>query len=699
MSKKSKARGRTPVQSNAPPASTAAPKPTSASQKAGRGLLIMIAVAVLLRLLYLGRADLWQDEMLLVMTSDIRKGMWAVLGEYWSTQMVSLGWLPLPAMIQNAFMSLVSTWVSDVMQDPFFTRVPGVVLGVIGVLGVYRMTRNRYEPWVHVAATLIAAATFYPVFYAREVHAYPLLLALAPWVIHKFTRCLLEPSPRSRDYIALGILTMLLAYTHLTAPMLVFALAVVAGVTWLIRMKKASLELSRQAGWTLIAVGVAGALVIPVFMKILGGESPHLRETSSLSAWFIVNDLVAKLFLGDLLIPTVVAWLVFLFGIASMVANRKQSVIPVVHVLLLVLAGLLILAAAKRTQYLSARYFAVVTPLVMVVFVQGFHAIAARMAAVMRKPQQTLRIAGVLFGLFLGIHLLLFLPPMYRLSNKSTDYGSIANWLNKNLPQGTPFVMESAYELRYVSGFYPTPGLVPAVPFVHGSDPADVDRLWERQEVFLRRFPESVLVESAHHRNQHGEAWPFPQTYFRRHVELRDDSLRSLVRMGIYGTFFRKDLTENSFVTRIHYNTRDDLKMILTAQGVQYLADYPGWQVAPLSPGVYARAHAGNIAQINLENLTGKNLRGRGEMVAMAYTEPAGETVNATVRVGDRRYGPYTLKGGVFTSMPIEGMEIPAAGQLLVWRIENDTREKVRALLVMDVLFTPDQNAAEISMP
>ena len=696
MSKKTKGKSQNP----SPPVPTPPRSATTApvAPKCGKVLWALLGAAALLRLLFLGQADLWQDEMLLVMTADIRKGMWAVLGDYWSTQMVALGWLPLPAMIQNVFMSFASAWDPAVMQNPFLARLPGVVLGVIGVYGVYCMTRNRYPGWVHLAATLIATITFYPIFYAREVHAYPLLLALSPWVIHLFTRCLLEASPRARDYLALAATTTLLAYTHLTAPMLVFALAVAAGLVWISRSRKGGADGTlRQAGFTLIAVGLAGAVVIPVFMKILGGESPHLRESSSLSAAFIINDLVTKLFLGDLLLPALLAWVVFLAGFVSIVRSRNPK--AVVHLLVLVVGGLLILAAAKRTQYLSARYFAVIIPLMMVVYAQGFHVLGGRLARLSGKLALQPRIAGVLVGAFLAIHLFLFLPPMYMLSNKSTDYGSIANWLNRNLPPGTPYVMESAYELRYVSGFYPTPELVAAVPFVHGSDPADVDRLWERQEAFLRRFPESVLVESAYHRNRHGETWAFPQAYFRRHVELRDESLRSLVRMGIYGTFFRKDLTDDTFVTKIHYNTPEDVRALLLARGTPYITTYPGWQVAPISQGVYVRALPGSVADIRLENLTGQDLRGRCEMVVMAYTDAGTETINASVRAGDRRYGPFALRGGTFTTMTLEGVSLPAAGQLLVWRIENDSRDKVRALLAMDVFFTPDETGSPLTWP
>jgi hypothetical protein len=53
---------------------------------------------------------------------------------------------------------------------------------------------------------------------------------------------------------------------------------------------------------------------------------------------------------------------------------------------------------------------------------------------------------------------------MYQLPAKGVNYGGISRWLNEHLSAGTPFVMESAYELRFTSGFFPTPDLVPAAP-------------------------------------------------------------------------------------------------------------------------------------------------------------------------------------------------------------------------------------------
>jgi hypothetical protein len=326
--------------------------------------------------------------------------------------------------------------------------------------------------------------------------------------------------------------------------------------------------------------------------------------------------------------------------------------------------------------------------MLMIVFAAGLAGVARFLAVtVLRREAWGPRVGHGLFAVLLGVHLLVFLPPMYGLKNKSVDFGSIARWLNENLPPGAPYVMESAYELRYVSGFYPTPGLVAAAPYVHGNEASEVDRLWERQEAFFARFPEAVLVESAYHKNAEGRRWDFPARQFRRVEELRDDALRRLVRMGIYGTFFRKDLTDTAFVIRIHHNTEDEVRSVLQEQGRAVWPRYPQWQIGELSRGMYARVMPGAVGGLLVENLTGGTLTGQLELVATVVTDPPGASAVGTVRVGTQRFGPFGLKDQVFAAMPLGGVVIPPGGEEVVWRIEAESRDRVRALVVLDARF------------
>ena len=90
------------------------------------------------------------------------------------------------------------------------------------------------------------------------------------------------------------------------------------------------------------------------------------------------------------------------------------------------------------------------------------------------------------------------------------NYGGIARWLNANLKPGTPYVMESGYELRFVSGFFETPNLIAACPYIHGGETNAVQILWQRQQRFFEQFPGAVYVESAHHGAEPGSKPEFP---------------------------------------------------------------------------------------------------------------------------------------------------------------------------------------------
>ena len=695
-----------------PPSSTqTAPPPSTPDVFTSRPIWLhlrwflpaLLLAAGIVRIIALGRAGLWQDEMLMVMTAQPGQSLSEVWISYWERLIVSLAWLPLPALILNAFMSAMSSWVDQITHDPFWTRLPGALAGSAGVWGMVLLVRRRLPEWIAFAAILLYAFTFYPVFYAREIHAYPYLLALTPFALHYFLRGLFDTSAQTRDYLALAILSLLLAYTHLTAPMLVFAMTATAGGIWLYRLKfNTAAPGAPYAFRTALALGFASLSILPVFLKILTQESPHLAQASGLSILFMINDVVVKLMLGDHFLPTLAAWLLFGTGVVALIRDASTFK-PFIRTLLSVylLAFLLILAAAARSQYLSARYFAVIAPFFFIIYGAGLQTAGRVLAQLFLGSTIKQRlVANLLLFAILAIHLFVFLPPMYQLMNKSVDFGSIAGWLNDNLPPGTPYVMESPYELRYVSQYYPTPDLIPAVPYVHGSDPADFLRLLERQRDFLLRFPEAVFVQSVHQNYGTPQGvWTFPDEYFRHHVELRDNSLRSLVLMGIYPTHFRSDFHDRTFTTRIHFNLPDDLRHYARLRGEQVRILFPGWQIAQIAQFTYARAFPGYQAPITVENLTEQTIHGRFVLEGLIQTPSPGIGIQTQLRWGNTRFGPYAGSGNNPQRIESEPLEVAPGEHLLYWNVVPAQRTIAQALFILNAYFIPDDPGDVISPP
>ncbi|HMO49980.1 MAG TPA: hypothetical protein PKE26_04250 [Kiritimatiellia bacterium] len=568
-----------------------------------RVLVFLLALGAGLRLLFLGRCRLWQDEMGFISLANPQAGLGDLARQSWDW-ILSIGQQPLGFMLQNIYMRMIAGWVPDVMYNPFWARMHWLFWGVAAIAGVYVLVRTLSQENTARCSAFLFAISFYPIFYSREVYPYAGVMAAAAFSMAFAYRHVFYSTRPWRWAAAGGGAALVMVYLHLNGVLFYVVMSVVLGISWLYGMMRNRMGARppwvRQATTLVLSLVLVGLAVSPYVLRFVFLNEAH-TQGSTHSLWIILQDPVAKFFLGESMPLILIGWSILLAGMIAVMLRKSEEAFPArLALVTALLAWLLIGLSTSRSQYLSARYFAPLAPLFFWMFAEGLFA-AGRM---FKRPGLARGFTIWLVGLYAMLHLGFYLPGLYRLDDKDVGFGKIADWLNQNLAPGTPYLMESAYELRWVGGYHPTPGLVGAAPYVHGSGPGEVARLHQRQIQFMQRFPEAPFIESAHHNWDAPDGiWSWPREFHDRHIQLRNDPLRSLVAKGIFPIEPFERVRDHSFVTDIYYSTWDDIAGRAVQQGQPIVFEFPGWTVVPIAQGEYRRVFPGNTGTIELRRM------------------------------------------------------------------------------------------------
>lgn len=653
-----------------------------------KALPVLLLAAFIVRLIALGRAGLWQDESILV---NIMANPAMSVGEtacnYWNI-IISMAQLPLAGIVQNAWMHLLKPWLGDaVIYNTFWLRIPMVLAGTFSVLGILLAARrllNRPAAW---CAALMSAFFFFPIYYSREVYCYAYILMFASFGLYYWLRAMSEERPHA----AIGLMLCMtgLAYSHLAGVIFLCSLLAVTGGGWmwyLLHRDSAGMKRLFVAG---LAGGIALIAISPYFIHFLRNNTAHTSGSAiHVPILVILNDSLSKMFLGEHAPGAVLAWVLLIAGLGFLIWHKRKPFQARLLAALLFVGFFMLALATNRSQYISARYFSPLTPVFYLIFAEALSGLAARF----RKPIGREAVLFGLTGVLVIVHLTVFLPPYYRLKAKSVDFGSIAQWLNKNLEPGTPYLMESAYELRFVGGYFPTPGKTGVAPYTHGSGPGELERLHAAQQQFMQRFPEAPFIESAHHDwDQPGGVWRWPKQFHPRHVQLRNEPLRALIRLGIYPGAPHEAVTDYSYVTDIYYSTPADIAQKARERGDAAIFRWAGWNCVPCAQDPqtriveYGRAVPGTAGKLRLENLSGAPVKGRIRL-DLAVAAPPG-AVDIYLRLPPGAPVSFRRSAGQFHVLESSEIELPADGMSLEAGVMGVRAASVQGILIRDAQF------------
>jgi hypothetical protein len=247
--------------------------------------------------------------------------------------------------------------------------------------------------------------------------------------------------------------------------------------------------------------------------------------------------------------------------------------------------------------------------------------------------------------------------------------------------------MESAYDLRWVSAYHPTPGRVAARPYVHRSGAEEMRKLQQIHQRFLIRFPETYYVEASRHGQEPGadyEPFNWPHQYFQQKVVLTNSPLLRLIRAGVWPQAHKPYAISRMTTPPSWYNTPADIENVMRAAGRPVHFMYDGWQVAEVQRGVYIRAGGPHWGRIRVKNLVGRPLRGRFVMQAgLAAPEQA---YDVQIFWQGRQVASDSRWGRIFWSVETPTVEVPPGEHELAWGVRSGGPE-IQALMLADLQF------------
>ena len=634
----------------------------------------VFALALAIRLPFLGRAALWGDEILFVQyMADVSLSPVRVFLDYWQN-CIDFGQLPLAGVVLNVWMHAVGRFVPDVAHNVWALRLPGAAAGALAVAGIYLLGRRLLRPELNRAATAMAAVFYYPVYYSREVYCYPYVLLCAACAFLFFHKALFDRRAGRGTVVALALWSVALGWTHFGCSVALAGMALLA-LAWRQRhARRGRRALARRATAAAAACIVGGLAAAPYWLRILTGDSPHVAYESPVPIWGIAHDMVAKFFLGDLPVPAALAWIVLLAGLVALARGRAKPGAARTAAGLFVFVAVVLTILAKKSAYPSSRYFALLTPLVYPVFAAGLWALADFAARALRRPAAAHGIFRAGVGAALLVHAGLFLPDLYRLEEKSVPYATTARWLNAHAEPGAPYFYDSGgFDLRYLPGYYATPELTPAV-HIAGNGPlfaTDVERI---QRDLMRRFPVSYYIRRP------GYPWKEPERFYRNVVESRNPPLHRLRRYGIVTEVDTRDYTAD--LREILYNTPEDARELARAAGEPIFVEYPGFRCGRVAEETYGHVARGTAAELVVHNLRDAPLRGSFRISGALSIDAAEATLELALPGGGRDV--LRLPGDRIWTLETPPGELPPGRSALRLAVSAPAADK---LLVMDVRF------------
>lgn len=653
----------------------------------------LLFLGALVRLPFLGRAALWQDEIGFIRLAEPSLPIRQVFSNSWET-ILSIGQLPLAAAVWNVWFKIAGLFISQVTHNAFIARLPAVLLGLLGILFFNRLARRILDENTAVLCGVLFGVLFFPVYYSREAYCYALILFLAPWSFYSFRELLFGKAGALYPFFCSIAGFTALAYTHLGCVAVLGAAALVTLALWVYAFfrtnDKRLAERSFIAG---VAIGLSLLSILPFVLRFIRHNKTHVSG-SSYSIPIILNDAMSKMFMGERVGFAVLAWFLFASGIAWLLFSRTRSAEKRCFAGVTILSMLLLAAATNRSQYLSARYFTPVAPMIIMVIGIGLRAVSDIAARLFRGARGE-ALAWCACGVILAYSMIMYNFPMYSLKSKEPwDDSLVAQWLNENLTPGTPYMLFSGYRLRWVPGFYPTPGLIAVCPYVQGPGPEENRRLDEMQQKFSRRFPVSAYVGATHNPSDIPSGdWPWPRLYYRQHVELGSPMLQTLISRGIFIWEPYRRLRRNDWTIDIFYNTREDAVDLARRRGDAVYFDFSGWrcEVVDSHPqGIWAEYAWGQTetkSSVTILSLRDAAVAGRIVMNCAAAGFQ-GQQFRLRYVLNERSCGGGDIMANSFSDVVSDPVVLePRSVCNLVLDAQSTGTNNPRAILVYDAAF------------
>lgn len=542
-------------------------------------LWALVAVALVLRVAWLGRASYMIDEILVVRDAAAQQS----LTQVYQTEVQRFNVmhrLPLLMMILHLAARLAGTMGR--LTPEWITRLPFALFGAAGIPMLYLLGRDSRGRTAGLWAAFLGTVSVFHIFYSREAYDYSMLVFFTTGVLWAglwMVRDLVQEGVFRWKHALLYVLFSLgLSQSHLSGMFFLPTWNAFMALAVFLKAPPAAWRRARVIGAWLLCLAAAYVVFLPFLLRLGGYSSPEHATVRRFSLT-VIRSLLGRMGWGE-------GWGVWLAFGALLVAGwvrdlRKRGagagsgrwILPAQA-----MAYLAIQSFTLKWGRYEVRYYAALFPLLIVGVAGGLDAAVSRLATRLPRLRQ-----AVVHGL-LGTILLAWLAPslwaVTRLECRGYNFKGLARWIVQNVPPNGIAAFANPYELRGVPSAYPAEGR--AVTCAAAWNDQERARHPERLLSFFERFPLACLVEICPAFLSGGrieDDLPRSQFTFRHQVWLEDPAYRTLVRLKTLPLGDAQWFSEQLDKILIQYNRLEDLREIAARRGRKFYHVWgPQWQ-------------------------------------------------------------------------------------------------------------------------
>jgi hypothetical protein len=523
---------------------------------------------------------------------------------------------------------------------PFVVRLPFAIMGLFAAFFVWRFARRHFGTGAALFVLILTVFNPYALYHARSAYHYSgaicwsMALFSVFWIIKEHLQK--KELPSYKVWGLWFVTAVLACHMHMcvwmVAGLQTLLILVFGWVAFEKDKKKRSGFLIPFFAWSALIGLLMSRWIIRALQEVIKnsvGGGHHIGADAKaeflrlLPAYFAGENIFAIALLFVFISLAVLA----LFGVSDYTRRyRSLAWICVLHI-----AVVMGYVAAVGGGVAKITYFSAVWPNFML-----FVGIGAYLG-VRESCRSNRFVCTGLLSMLAGSYILLTVWPTYaiiHLEGTPTPFYKINDWVLKNLPAGTPILTDRWLEPWNELAVHNPGGI--NYTFTVPDEPLVTYRQFnwrETAEQFFEKYPEACFLELSRGRYEAELGkWNFPQSYFARYASITNEAALDLRRWKVFLVENSADAVTNRVITRIYYNTSEDLIAAARKNGREVLRLYgtgwgyakPGWQ-----QGRFEDYRILNqAASIDLYNLKEMSLSGALEISAATADKPKTVSVN-----------------------------------------------------------------------
>lgn len=560
--------------------------------------LAILGIGLLLRLLWLGRASLQIDEIVTIRDAIFQSDVFAI----YQTELQRFHWYRVLPLFMVPI-HCVGKWLGVTQGFPpeFYLRLPGALISSLLMPLMYWFAQALAGRRAGLIAMALAALSPFHTYYAREAYAYGYLMLFSTGMLWCSLRILMVDFKKGavpwRWFVGYAVFASLFLQTHLTATIFLSVWTPIFGLALIWRHGLPALWKRGRLLLLGLMMVIPYLLFSPFLIRLLtsGYKSTDIGTGIYYFTPAAALTLVSRMGWGEAWVSAAFFLLVCGWGIYRIVRISRKDIVYTAGMILLIQAVIYVAFQAtyqiQTNSRFEVRYFCSLFPILITFAGVGTDALFSGLFNnTALSGRMVRRVLGAALAAILVSWLLLNELLVLGLKSRGYNYKDMAQWIDRNVPEGGLYANMSVYEMRGVPSAYPTPGRQATFVSANGTSQdslmnpvSDLTRaLFSLQPnaYLLEITPCDVLAPSL------GEP-PIPRDeLFMHHVWLVDNAWEWLVRLKTLPTGERQAVSIHMPKVLISWNEPGDAFALAARNKRAFSHEWgPQWCYAKQSDG------------------------------------------------------------------------------------------------------------------